>query len=51
MKRNDIVRKQWNQAAESFSTFVRTGKNYYCDFMKRASFETDDWKRQRKKNA
>ena len=33
MKRNDIVRKQWNQAAESFSTFVRTGKNYYCDFM------------------
>jgi ubiquinone/menaquinone biosynthesis C-methylase UbiE len=33
MNSNDVVRKQWNQAAESFSTFVRTGRNCYCDYM------------------
>ena len=33
MKPNEVVRKQWNQAAESFSAFVRAGKNYYADYM------------------
>lgn len=30
---NEIVKKQWNEAAGSFIGFVRSGKNYYSKYM------------------
>ena len=30
---DEIVRKQWNEAAGSFIGFVRNGKNYYSEYM------------------
>jgi len=33
MKMDDVVRNQWNEAAESFVGFVRSGKNYYSEYM------------------
>jgi len=33
MEIDEIVRNQWNEAAESFIGFVRSGKNYYSKYM------------------
>jgi ubiquinone/menaquinone biosynthesis C-methylase UbiE len=33
MKCDDDIRKQWNEAAGSFARFVRSGKNYYSEFL------------------
>jgi SAM-dependent methyltransferase len=33
MKIDEIVRNQWNEAAGSFIGFVRSGKNYYSEYM------------------
>ena len=33
MKSNETVRKQWNEAAGSFVQFVRSGKNYYAEYL------------------
>ncbi|MDH5199390.1 MAG: class I SAM-dependent methyltransferase, partial [Candidatus Bathyarchaeota archaeon] len=33
MEIDEIVRNQWNEAAGSFIRFVRSGKNYYSEYM------------------
>ena len=33
MKSDDTVKRQWNEAAKSFIEFVRSGKNYYAEYL------------------
>lgn len=33
MGHNDLIRRQWNQASESWVDFVRGGKDYYREYM------------------
>jgi len=33
MKSDEVIRRQWNEAAESWIKFVRSGKNYYSEYL------------------
>lgn len=38
MEEDEKLRRQWDEGAESWTRFVRSGKNYYSEFMNRPAF-------------
>jgi hypothetical protein len=44
MKLDEVAKKQWDETAETWVRFVRSGKNYYSEYLNGPSIEADDWK-------